>query len=225
MRAGDPRSNVHKLAQAGEGAGGPYYVLASLRMISPNGIAHIQLTARVAAIFALALGIMSCDRDTRNDAPSRAPYTASASTVQVSNVELAIEPCSLPQQCDFFYRISNRSDRCIAFSEIDLPRGGHVWLDATLRGASRRMTGYPVDRVRYTFVVLQPGDTFREGVDLQAIVGSHDLSNSNITFATGFFECATFAGAPGNSFELVSAPITFAVGAPPLSSTLDPSPP
>jgi hypothetical protein len=193
-------------------------------MISPNGIAHIQLVVRTAAIFALVLAITSCDRDARNDAPYRAPYTAAASAVQVSDVELAIEPCSLPQQCDFFYRISNRSDRCIAFSEIDLPRGGHAWLDTTLRGASRRITGYPVERVRYTFVVLQPGDTFREGVDLQALTGSYDLSDSNITFATGFFECASFAGAPGNSFELVSAPITFTVGAPPLSSTLDPSP-
>ncbi len=189
-----------------------------------NGIGHIQLHVSVAAILVLSLALISCDRDTRDDAPYRAPYTASASAVQVSNVELAIEPCSLPQQCDFFYRISNRSDRCVAFSEIDLPSGGHVWLDTTLRGASRRITGYPVDRVRYTFVVLQAGDEFREGVDLQAITGSHDLGNSNITFATGFFECASLTGAPGNSFELVSAPITFTVGALPLSSTLDTSP-
>jgi hypothetical protein len=193
-------------------------------MISPNCIRHIRLTVRAAAIFVLALAIASCDRDTRNDAAYRAPYTASASTVQISDVELAIEPCSVPQQCDFLYRISNRSDRCVAFSEIDLPSGGHVWLDTTLRGASRRITGYPVDRVRYTFVILQPGDTFREGVDLQAITGSHDLDSSNITFATNFFECASFAGVTSNSQELVSAPITFAAGAPPLSSTLDQSP-
>jgi hypothetical protein len=96
----------------------------------------------------------------------------------------------------------------MAFNETELPDRNHVFLDTTF-SLERRITGYPVDRVRQTFVVLQPGDEFRQAVDLHAIYQVSDLSVEPVTFRTGFFECAAFTGGQSQSFDLVSAPITF----------------
>lgn len=178
-------------------------------MISPNGIAHIQLTVRDAAVCVLAFALTACSPSSNGSyEPNRRQYSVSSQPVSVSGVELTFESCSLPQQCDLIVQIANNSDGCIAFNETDLPDGSHVWLDTTFN-LPRRMTGYPAERVRQTFVVVQPGDAFREAVDLHAIYDVADLSEQSLTFTTGFTACATLAGASTESFDLVSAPITF----------------
>jgi hypothetical protein len=73
----------------------------------------------------------------------------------------------------------------------------------------RRVTGYPTERVRQTLIVLQPGDVFRQPVDLDAIYDVSDLGAESVIFSTSFFNCSVFAGVASNSFELVSAPIIF----------------
>lgn len=172
-------------------------------MISPNGI--IQLTVRwLAAIVALTGCAPPTDDGFNEDRPQ---YTVSSQAVQAGGVELTFESCSLPQQCDLILQISNKSDRCVAFNETELPNG-HVWLDTTFN-LDRRITGYPEERVRQTFVVLQPGEDLRQAFDLHAIYDVSDLTRSSLTFRTGFIECTAFNGAPAESFELVSAPINF----------------
>jgi hypothetical protein len=177
-------------------------------MISPNGIAHIQLQIRtlVAMIFS-TLTLTGC-ADEGYDA-NRMHYAVSAETVQVSDVELAIRSCLLPNGCDFIFEITNRSDRCIAIDETSLPSGETVWLDTTLNNVPRQISGVPVPRVRYTYVVLAPGETVSDSVDVRAISGLRDLRNSTIIMTTHFFECSAFSGAPSQSFELVSSDITF----------------
>jgi hypothetical protein len=176
-------------------------------MIDTNGIAN---TLRIVLLLALALS--SCARE-REVPPGqfdarRTVYVASSETVQVGGVELRIESCSLAAQCDFILQMSNKSERCVAFSELSLPGHSHVWLDATFN-VTPRITSYPAERVRRTFVVLQPGEQLEQGVDFQAITGIRDLSNSRITFTSHFFECAGLIGVDAESFELVSASITF----------------
>jgi hypothetical protein len=139
---------------------------------------------------------------------NRQLYIVSSQAVQIGNVELTFDSCTLVQQCDFFYRISNDSDRCIAISSILLPARTMLWSDGTLN-VQRRILPHPDDQIRYMFIVLQPGDAFRDAVDVQAITGSRDFSNSSLTLTTSFVECSVLAGASGESFELVSAPITF----------------
>jgi hypothetical protein len=139
---------------------------------------------------------------------NRSLYTVSSQSVRVSDVELTFESCSLPQQCDLLLQIANESNRCIAFNEVSLPDRDHVWLDGTFT-LQRRIMGTPIDRVRQTFVVLQPGDSFRQAVDLHAIYNVSNLSGSSITFTTDFVECAALTGGSSQFFELVSAPITF----------------
>lgn len=178
-------------------------------MISPTGIAHIQHTIRkVAALTFSALMLTGCADDGFDE--NRTLYAVSAETAQVSGVELAIHSCLIANGCDFIFEITNRSDRCIAIHETSLPSGEVVWLDTTLN-VSRRISAQPAPRVRYTYVILAPGERVSDGVDVRAISGLRDLRNSTIVMTTHFFECSAFSGAPSQTLELVSSDITFAV--------------
>jgi hypothetical protein len=165
------------------------------------------MSASKLIIFAtLALALAACSDDGYDE--HRTLYAVSSQAVQASGVELTFESCSRPQQCDFLFQIANNSDRCVAFSEVSLPGRDYVWLDTTFN-ALPRIVGNPDGRVRRSFVVLPPRESIRQGVDLRAITGLRDLGNSRITMTTRFFECTAFTGAQAESFELVSAPITF----------------
>jgi hypothetical protein len=179
-------------------------------MISPIGIVHIQRTVRdIAPLALLALALTSCTPPVTNGFDENRPlYTVSSPAVEVSSVELTFESCSLAQQCDLIVQISNKSNRCIAFNQVELPRRDHVLLDTSFN-LPRRITGYPAESVRQTFIVLQPREEFRQAVDLHAIYDVSDLGGASITFTTGFFECTAFTGGPSEWFDLVSGPITF----------------
>lgn len=162
-----------------------------------------------AAATLLALALAACTPSPDNGYDEDRPqYIVSSQAVSVSGVELTFESCSLPQQCDLVVQIANKSERCVAFNQISLPVGAEAFLDTTFN-LPRRIIAQPDEQIRYAFVILQPGDTFREAVDLTAIYDVADLSGQSVIFRTDFIECATFTGAPAESFELVSAPITF----------------
>lgn len=137
----------------------------------------------------LALVLGSCADEPR--------FRASASQVETQGVSLAIEPCDpVRPECDFELEVANHSDRCVAFLGISLPPDSFIFFES---GFPSRIQGHPSERARHTWVVLQPGDRFGEGVDVQALSGRQDLTSVSFTVSTRFTPCTNFVqSADGN---------------------------
>ncbi len=160
----------------------------------------------LSAALALCAFVVACGEGQPSSA-EREQFRASASRVEAEGVSLVIEPCGVPQQCDFLFGITNGSDHCVAFSEMELPSRTSLWLDTTLN-VPRRIEGVPTTRARQTFVILPPGSGFRQGVDVQAISGMHDLGYSTLRLTTHFIRCTGF-DTPTDAVQLQSGAITF----------------
>lgn len=154
----------------------------------------------------LLLIVASCSEQPR--------FRASPSRVEAQGVSLAIVPCEPTRPaCDFEFELANHSDHCVAFLGISLPPDSFIFFESTFPS---RIQGYPSERARHSWVVLQPGDRFGEGVDVQSLSGLRDLTALSFTVSTRFTPCASFVqptgivpSQPGVDQELESETITF----------------
>ena len=163
------------------------------------------MTVRI-LLSSLALIVASCSDQPR--------FRASTSRVEVQGVSLAIERCEPNRpECDFEFGLTNNSDRCVAFLDIRLPPESFIFFESTL---PTRIRAQPSERARHAWVVLQPGASFGDSVDVQALTGLRDLSELSMTVSPEFTPCTSFIQPRGGvqpevveRGELESETITF----------------